>query len=101
MRIDEALDYVQMRDGSAYMGTVTTAAFEVVIGGGAHLTLKREHLISIEMRSRTGLPKDRLHTKDGGQVVGDLLTKSIDFTSDETGVLKLALADVLVVQFTF
>lgn len=101
MKFDEPMDFVQMRDGSSYMGEVTTASFDLVISGGAHVVLKREHIISIEMRSRTGLTKDRVHTKDGSQILGDLVTKSLAFRSDETGPLQLSFADILVVQFTF
>ncbi|MBK7399692.1 MAG: hypothetical protein IPJ34_26425 [Myxococcales bacterium] len=101
MKIAEAVDFVQMRDGTSFVGAVTTPTFDMVIAGGTHLTLKRENLISIEMRSRTGLPKDRVHTKDGSQIFGDLVTKTLDLKSDETGSIQLAVADVLVVQLTF
>lgn len=101
MKFEEPIDFVQMRDGSSFLGAVTTESFEMVIGRGAHLNLMREHVISIEMRARTGLAKDRVHTKDGSQLLGDLVTRELDFTSDETGPLTLAFADVLVVQLTF
>ncbi|MFI5298331.1 MAG: hypothetical protein ACHREM_09555 [Polyangiales bacterium] len=101
MKSDEALDFVQMKDGTSYMGEVTNPSFEFVIGGGSRLTLARDHVISIEMRNRIGLTKDRVHTKDGSQILGDLVTPTLSFTSDETGPLNLPFADVLVVQLTF
>lgn len=101
MKFDNAVDFVQMRDGTSFVGGVTTPSFDLRITGGTVLALKREHLISVEMRDRTSLPEDRVHTKDGSQLLGDLLTPLLAFTSDETGAIQLSFADILVVQFTF
>jgi hypothetical protein len=38
---------------------------------------------------------------DVSQVLGNLVTKSLDFTSSETGALHLPFSDILALQLTF
>lgn len=81
MRVEDASDYVQLRDGSSYVGTVTQSAFQIEVG----------------VLSRGG-GLDEINLHDGSSVKGKLRDAAVAFRSAELGDLTIPLDRILAIQ---
>ena len=98
MKFDEAMDCVQMRDGSSYVGSVTTSRFTIDTGLSKPIVVPSDRIVWIIFRNKDGYPKDRIQLKDASELAGSVREKSIDFESDAIGKIRIPTAKVLSLQ---
>ena len=98
MKFDEGMDYVQMRDGSSYVGEVTSDKLSIDTGLGRPLSVPIEKIVWVIFRSKSGYPIDRMQLKDASELSGTVLDKKIGFQSDATGSLEIPTAKILALQ---
>jgi hypothetical protein len=98
MKFDEAMDFVQMRDGSSYVGSVTTSRFNIDTGLSKPIVVPSDRIVWIIFRNKDGYPKDRIQLKDASELAGSVREKSIDFESDAIGKIRIPTAKILSLQ---
>jgi hypothetical protein len=99
MKIEEASDYVQMRDGSAYVGEVTQRAFRVEVGFAAKpLAIATSTILHIVFSNKYGYGNDEINLKDGSSVQGKVVDDEIKFQSETLGQLAIPTKRVLAIQ---
>jgi hypothetical protein len=78
MKIEEASDYVQLRDGSAYIGEVTQRVFRVEIGFAAKpLEVATSNILHIVFSNTYGYGSDEINLKDGSSLQGKIVDDAI------------------------
>ncbi len=98
MKFDEPMDFIQMRDGSSYVGEIISKAFHIDTGLGKPLSIPTNRIVWIIFRNASGFPKDRLQLKDASELAGQILDDDVAFRSDATGALKIPTPTILAVQ---
>ena len=93
-------DHVQMRDGSAYVGTITNRTFSVQpLSSPAPLTFGRDEIVWMVFRNDYDHAEDRIRLKDASEIGGVVLETEIGLVSASLGRVSLPTADILAVQF--
>jgi hypothetical protein len=93
-------DSVQLRNGTAYTGTVLNDSFQLRVEESSDpLTLRRKDLVMIVFRSDTGDTLDQATLKDGTQLRGTILDPAVTIQPDTLGKITLKMADILAIQF--
>jgi hypothetical protein len=90
-----AMDFVQMRDGSSYVGEVTSKKFAIDTGFSKPLSISTDRIVWIVFRNENGYPKERMRLKDASELAGSILDKEVAFRSDATGSIKIPVAKIL------
>jgi hypothetical protein len=98
MKFNEGMDCVQMRDGSAYVGSVTTKQLTIDTGLSKPIVVPSDRIVWIVFRNKAGYPKDRIQLKDASELAGSVREESIDFASDATGEITIPTAKILSLQ---
>ena len=98
MRCDDPVDTVQLRDGSSYVGEVTTARFTLkTLAADTPITIQKGNVVSIVFRT-TGVPFDRVQLKDGSELTGAVMDDRVGFRSGAIGPIDLATKNILAIQ---
>lgn len=101
MKLDSHLDHLQLRDGTALIGTVLNPSFTLETNAFGKLTIDTRRIISIVFRDSSTGPEERVILKDSNQLFGAILDPEIQFEDDALGRLTIETSKVLAVQFTF
>lgn len=100
MRIDEAHDYVQMRNGSSFVGQVVQKSFRVELGVSAEpLKVATSNLLHIVFSNKYGYAADELNFKDGSSLQGRILDTEVEFSSEALGRITIPAKGILAIQF--
>jgi hypothetical protein len=98
MRVEDARDYVQLRDGSSYVGTVTQQAVHIEVGFSTQpITIATAKILHIVL-SRGGEGLDEINLHDGSSVKGKMLDATVAFRSEELGELSIPTERILAIQ---
>ena len=97
MRFEEKMDFVQMRDGSSYVGEVVSPSFTIDVGIGSPLAIPTDRIAWIIFHDG-GYAKDRMQLKDASELTGKVLDGQVAFRSDATGNLAIPTPSILAVQ---
>jgi hypothetical protein len=92
------MDFVQMRDGSSYVGDVTLKKFTIDTGLSKPLSIPTDRIVWIIFRNEIGYPKDRMQLKDASELAGTILDSEVAFKSDATGPIRIPVAKILALQ---
>jgi hypothetical protein len=98
MHFEEAMDFVQMRDGSSYVGEVVSPRFTIDGGFGKPLAIETGWIAWVIFHNDAGYPKDRIQLKDASELTGRILEDEVAFHSDATGNLSLPTPAILAIQ---
>jgi hypothetical protein len=98
VKFDEGMDFVQMRDGSSYVGDVTSKAFHMDTGLGKPIPIPADRIVWIIFRNPNGYPKDRIQLKNASELAGTVVDREVYFRSDATGEIRIPTAKVLALQ---
>lgn len=100
MRIDDACDHIQMRDGSGYVGAVEEDTLLVKVSfSDTPLQIKRDKMIWVIFHNDYGYATDRITMKDATEVQGMVQNPTVKFTSDATGDVQIPTKNILAIQF--
>ena len=100
MRFAEPMDFVQLRDGSSYVGKVTTKALHLQTGLSATpLEIATNNIVWVIFRGGDGSPKDRLQLAAGSDLSGTVVDPTVTFHSDATGEVIIPVPKILAIQF--
>lgn len=98
MRVEDARDYVQLRDGSAYVGTVTQSAFHIEVGFSTQpIAIATSKILHIVL-TRRGEGLDEVNLHDGSSVKGKVADAVVGFRSEELGDLSIPIERILAIQ---
>jgi len=98
MRFEEGMDFVQMRDGSSYVGEVASPSFTIDAGIGKPLAIATTKIAWIIFHNDGGYPKDRVQLKDASELSGTILDGEVAFRSDATGEIRIPSSSILAIQ---
>lgn len=96
MRLAQGLDYVQMRDGSSFVGTVTQDSFQVSLGFTT-ISIATRNIVRIEFHYGS-VPTDQVRLKDSSSVNGSVLDPVVRFRSETLGDIEIPTAEILAIQ---
>jgi hypothetical protein len=99
MQIDEGMDFVQMRDGSTYVGQVVSETFTIDVGMERPLAIPANKIVWIIFHNDGGYLKDRIQLKDASELSGKILDGVVAFRSDAIGNLAIPSPAILAIQF--
>jgi hypothetical protein len=94
----ESPDLVQMRDGSAYVGTVANKSINVDTADGSAIRVKKSTIAWIIFRNDYGYGMDHIQLHNGTEVRGKVKEDVIFFESEELGKVSIPTKRVLAIQ---
>jgi hypothetical protein len=94
----ESPDLVQMRDGSAYVGTVANKTFTVDTVDGSSLKVKKATIAWIIFRNDYGYGVDHVQLHNGTELRGKITDESLNFASEELGKITIPTKKILSIQ---
>ena len=100
MKFDEARDYVQMRNGSSFVGVVTQKNLSVELGIATKpMKVATAKILHIVFSNKYGYAADELNFKDGSSLQGKVLDAKIKLRSETLGDIEIPTKNVLAIQF--
>ena len=97
MKLD-AGDHVQLRDGTAYYGTITNSEFHVQVAGTV-LSIRKTALVWIIFRNQYGYRDDQVQLKDATELHGTVQNEQVTLRSDSLGDVRIEIDQILAMQF--
>lgn len=91
-------DHVMMKDGTAFVGSVTTKFFTIRLYESADISFKRDNIIHI-ITKNSGMGTDEILLKDSSRVNGSIIESTLEIELTDGQPLKLPFSKILAIQF--